>query len=211
MAIAFDASSQGNAIAPTTTVSHTCSGANRILWSAVFTTGNDTITGVTYNGVSMTQAVKRSTASVQYVYLYYLIAPATGTHNVVASDSGSNNVTVTNMSFTGAKQTGVPDATGFNTGSATVAPVSVTTVANNCFAVISGRFNTGTVSAGANTTLVGLTNLPGVGGYSTTPQTPPGVFTLEIDSTVSTTFGIVGASFAPAPLVVNSGNFFLFK
>lgn len=199
MAIAFDAGSSGNTGSGSSlTVAHTCTGSNRILWVMGFTTGNDTVTGITYNAVAMTQAVKKTTASSQTVYLYYLVAPATGANNIVLSDSGTNNLTIVGMSFTGASQTGVPDATSSNNNTGTTASVSLTTIADNCMVVAGYRFNTGTKTAGAGTTNVGGFANPAEGSYLTTAKTPAGVVTMTEDSTASTIWGGVIASFAPA-------------
>lgn len=199
MAIVFDAVSEGNTGAGTSlTVSHTCTGANRILWAAIFTTGNDTITGATYNAVAMTQAVKFTTSSSQTAYLYYLVAPATGANNIVASNSTTENLTIVGMSFTGAKQTGVPDATASAGGSGTAASTNLTTVADNSFGVYCSRFNTGTRSAGTGMTIAGGSSLPATGGYTTNAKTPAGTQTMSENSSASAIWGIVAASFAPS-------------
>ena len=92
MAIVFDAKSSGaskgwSQNSPVTlTISHTCTGSNLILWVAVQlyqdTAGNGSITTATYNGVALTKYVEKTTVSL-YTALYYLIAPAAGTHNIV--------------------------------------------------------------------------------------------------------------------------------
>ena len=199
MAILHDANSYGNDPSNTSlSVSHTCTGTQRILWAVVFTTGNDNITGVTYGGVSMTQAVKRTTASSQTIYLYYLIAPATGANNIVANCSGASNLTIQGMSFTGAQQSGVPDATGSADSSGTTASVTLTTIADNCFAVLGTRFNTGTRTVGAGMTAGGINTYPADGLYTTSAKTPAGSLTMTNDCSASTIWGAVGASFAPA-------------
>lgn len=199
MAIAFDAASEGNTGSGSSlTVSHTCTGSDRILWVAGFTTGNDTVTGVTYNSVAMTQAVKFTTSSSQTAYLYYLVAPATGANNIVLSDSGTNNLTIVGMSFTGASQTGVPDATASAGGDSTLATTNLTTVADNSFGVYCCRFNTGTISAGTGMTIAGGSSIPAQGGYTTVAKTPAGTQTMSQNSSASTIWGIVAASFAPS-------------
>lgn len=105
MAIAFDNKTQNTSSA--TTFSHTTTGGNLILIVKVVTPS--TVTGVTYAGVSMTQAgvaVNVLDANTN-VYLFYLKAPATGANNVVIS--GPATCTSSAISFTGAKQTGGVD------------------------------------------------------------------------------------------------------
>lgn len=200
MAIAFDSpGSSGNAVATSVTVAHTCTGSNLLLWVSFFTTGNDSQNGVTYNGTTMTQAVKKVTASSQTCYLYYLAGPSTGTNNIVANDVGSQNLTAVGMSFTGCAQTGIPDAVGPGAaGTGTTASDTLTTVADNSFAVACFRFNTGTKTAGAGTTNVGGFANPGEGAYLTSAKTPAGSVTMSEDSTASAIWGAVIASFAPS-------------
>lgn len=140
MAIAYDATAHGNTGGATSlTFSHTCStGQDRILWVG-FRVGSssDVATGVTYGGVAMTQAIKRQdTSGSQYVYLYYLIAPATGANNVVISLSGSNSIIGISASYTGANQSGQPDATGSQVAQpGTTITASATVVSSNCWVV----------------------------------------------------------------------------
>ena len=62
--------------------------ANYLLVGVVGDATSDLVTGVTYNGVAMTQLAKAYNAN--WVYVYGLYAPATGvSHNIVASASGS--------------------------------------------------------------------------------------------------------------------------
>lgn len=102
MAVAFDAASQGNAAAATSlTYAHTTTGADRGLFAGVCVNDNRSITGVTYNGISMT-AVETGSPSYR---LYGLIAPATGANNVVVSVDAAGNITSVAVSVTGMDQT----------------------------------------------------------------------------------------------------------
>lgn len=157
MAIAFDAKSNGS----TQTISHTCTGSNLILVVGFLTyriagTANS-VTGVTYNGVAMTQyGVLERAATSEYQYMYYLVGPSTGANNIVVSTSNTLDAfQCSNASYTGVQQTGQPDSY------VTVAPSSsggitatTTTVADNCW--LAGFFcsdTAGSWTAGANTTL----------------------------------------------------------
>src|SRR5689334_10397419 len=98
MAIAFDAASgntDNSGAVTSLTWSHTCTGGALTLVVAVSisqaTNGTVTCTGVTYNSVPMTQvdvADANGAGGRVKVYLFYLPAPATGAHNVVATISG---------------------------------------------------------------------------------------------------------------------------
>lgn len=107
MTIAFDASSSNfTGWGGSVTVPHTVSGENRIIIAGCTSaSASDKVSGVTYNGVAMTRARAEIVSSAS-VYLYYLIAPDTGTHDVVftftTSDVASNCIVA---SFTGVDQT----------------------------------------------------------------------------------------------------------
>lgn len=81
--ISFDASTSWgyNASTGSRSFSHTCSGTNRILFFGWYTQ-NDTLTWVTYAGVPMTFAWKVQVSWGQWVYVYYLINPATGSNSI---------------------------------------------------------------------------------------------------------------------------------
>ena len=100
--------------------------SNRVLIACVSSYGSaPTITGVTWNGVAMT-AVPNSESyqagSNNRTQIYYIIAPATGSHSIVASYSGSATCSVGGMSFYNVNQT-TPVEAG-NTSSATATATS---------------------------------------------------------------------------------------
>lgn len=142
MAIAFDFSNKGTTAGnqASLTVSHTCTGSNLALIVAVTTYVNaDPITSVTYNGVPMTQISKQAVSGFginNYQYMYGLLSPATGANNIVVNVSPNSSIDLASASYTGVKQSGLPDA--FNTGNATGTAVtaSVTTIADNCWVVV---------------------------------------------------------------------------
>ena len=112
--IAFDAQAKSSTTGTSLTYSHTTSGSNRMLIVASSSNGGDHITGVTYNAVAMTQVAKLAVGA-NYLYLHYLIAPATGANNVVVS-SGSSVVLVScAASYTGVLQSGFPDSSATTT------------------------------------------------------------------------------------------------
>ena len=147
MAIALDNSNSGNNSGMnTTTVSLTVAGSDRILIVGVadqsLVAGN--VTGVTYNGVSMTQIdTVQTNATDTVVYLYGILAPSTGTNNIVASRTiASDSFYVFGASYTGVDQgTAIGSLTktkGANpTGvSQTTFTGTLTTPAANCWLVM---------------------------------------------------------------------------
>lgn len=90
-AISFGAYSEGLVNATSNSFNHTVgtAGASRVLVAGVLIQNDgDAITSITYNGVSLTQATKLAVGS-DYLYIYYLINPTTGTNTLSATRTGS--------------------------------------------------------------------------------------------------------------------------
>jgi len=113
MAVAFDAvgpSSAGTASASATTLSwsHTCSGGNRLLTVSISVGFADSTvsTTATYNGVAMISATKvySNNQNLGYIELFYLVAPATGSHTVAITCNTASDLVGGSVSFTGVKQ-----------------------------------------------------------------------------------------------------------
>lgn len=164
MAIAFVASADGGNNGGSTnslTFSYTCgSGSNRLL--IVVITGDyaahDDITGVTYNSVAMTLAVKKiaSGSTTRNVYIYYLLNPASGSHSVAISSTANHYLLAGAADYTGVLQSGQPDATATNdsVSNATTLTTSITTVADNAWPILaeSGYQNNTAPTAGSGST-----------------------------------------------------------
>lgn len=136
MALTPDATSTGTKQTNDTnqlTVAHTCSGSNRYLIVGISASRGDRVSGVTYNGVSMTQLVKAAdtAGNNNYLYFYGLVAPATGSNNIVVSVSSSSELELCAASYTDVKQTGQPDATASANNASTTSISSSITVVNN--------------------------------------------------------------------------------
>lgn len=205
MAIAFDATSQGTALPGSSiTFSHTNTGGNLVLLVGVSVNGttSDIITGVTYNGTSMTQASKKFTGQTAWGYLYILAAPSSGTHDVVVSASSSSfNLRAVSVSYTGAKQTGQPDATG---GSGAISPgtsvsSTVTTVANNCWAVNHLVTEGGAPTASTNVTSRNQTLIFSSMGDNNADITPGGSNLTQTWTFANQSAAITQVSIAPIP------------
>lgn len=185
MVAAFDAKS-GTATnvvnATSVTVSHICGGSATVLFVVVpyWSTGaaQQQLTGVTYNAVTMTKIGASSRSNGQdIVEIYFLPAPATGTHNIVASFASSaagNQGGVQGISFTGtptAGGTGVVWADFTSTATSVNGANSTITVPNNTSSdglmdgVAVGAAVTPTMAAQTNRTLAanGSANGEGTG------------------------------------------------
>ena len=86
MAIAYDTVSKGNidGNSGSLTISHTCSGSDRLLVvaTAIYDSTPSTVSGITYNGVALTK-INHRTQTNSRAEMWYLLAPDTGTNNVV--------------------------------------------------------------------------------------------------------------------------------
>lgn len=140
MAITLDSSSKSGTNWQASPVSsltwaHTCSGTERVLVVSFFVSNAaDTLTGITYAGVSMTRIAMRANGS-DRSYLYYLINPSTGTNNIVASFSpNSQYVWGAAESLNGASQTAQPDSYSSNAAS------GVTTITYTTSVVVDGSW-----------------------------------------------------------------------
>lgn len=194
MAIVFDSIGEGVPGTGTSlTVSQTVTGPNNELIAFAYSDG-DTVTGVTFNSVAMTKigaSVKNSLNNI-YLTAWHLEAPATGTHNLVVSASGSVALDIVGLSYTGANQSGQPDASATSaTGTPQNYSNSVTPVLDNCWAVCafirSGAGITGFSAGTARTANHGTT---GLGVADLGPVTPPA------STTITATSGGTGSGWA---------------
>jgi hypothetical protein len=206
MAIAQDAvTNLSNSSSGVTSYSfnHTCTGTNGLLLVCVECDDGDHVTGVTYNGVAMTQLVKfNQTADSTCIYIYGLLAPTTGTNAVLISRSSSTStITGGSVSFTGVSQSGLPDAfnsNGQTSGSSNT--TSITTVANNAWIVGFLQYDNQNITVGTGSTVINTG--PNAGGpwsmfkATANPITPAGAQSLTMNGTSSDNAMLL-VSFAP--------------
>lgn len=186
--IQFDAASNSGyqAASSTFTWSHTCTGANRYLTVGVsMLSVAQSVSSITYSGVAMTLIGTRSSVSgAARVELWGLIAPATGTNDIVVTLTGAIAWAGNASSYTGIHQDSpieaFSSAQATNVGAAD-ATVDVTTVADNDWCVDILATDDAAVTAGAGQTATG--NVSGVGGSGTMsyegPKTPSGAVTMS--------------------------------
>lgn len=149
MSIAFVAAAElgnnGGGSSSLTSAYAVGSGANRLLVVTIEgDVSSDLVTGVTYNGVAMTLGGK--ILSNRWTYFFYLLGPASGTHNVVISASGTTFIIALAADWTGVAQSGQPDAsnTAVQTGTSLSIAVSVTVTTDKSWGILGGGgFNGG--------------------------------------------------------------------
>lgn len=156
MAIANTAASAGSyASASSATLSHTCT-AGDILFVCILTLG-DSVTGVTYNGVAMTQLRKRQCTkfgATNWQYIYFLSNPASGANNIVASFSPNSYCELFGASYSGASPTqydSTSQGSGTTTGSGSPFTLTTTVVAANSWLLSWTKDGSGGSTAGSGT------------------------------------------------------------
>lgn len=203
MAIALDNSKHLWQVWPSATSltsSFTCSWANRILFVSFYSAPTDNASWVTYGWVPMIQAGKILCPSDRWLYLYYLINPASWANNIVISTNTANYIEGYATSYTGAKQSWVPDAIATNTTTWTSLTSSVTTTIDNCRTV--GAFKIG--SAAVISAWTWLTIRSGWQASwlclwdSNAPKTPAGSVSMTASSASPWWWASIMASFAPS-------------
>jgi hypothetical protein len=115
MAIALDDYTNNIGGGTSFSFAHECSGSDRILIVQVYAAVTSDPTGVTYNGVAMTKLYGHTVASTNRASIWFLLAPATGSNNVVISHASSVDVMAISASFTGVEQVTPPISTGSGT------------------------------------------------------------------------------------------------
>lgn len=214
MAIAFDAQTINfnNALArpASQTFSHTCTGTNRYLFIAVECSVNGAITGITFNGVPMTElgTIAGGASVFEELIVYGIANPPTGANTVSIQTTGSGNVYLYTAvgSYTGVNQTTPNPHSGSNSsGGATSLTLTIDTSTSpstdNCW-IIAGGFTNGnyTATAGAGTTKRVTGSVEAwISIYDNNVAiTPAGSDSLVVNISTSSELHIIGVSLAPA-------------
>lgn len=177
MAIAHDADTDGGLVNPGTSLTwaHPCTGSDLALFVGLFGDDtSDTITGVTYNTVAMTQIGVIQVLTDRFVYLYGLLNPASGTHDVVASSSASIVIAGSSSSYTGVGTLIDSSSTASDGGGDNLFTQATTVVATSCWIHWAFKNTTG----GAVT--------PSSGPVATQRLSHSGLYTWDSNGTVST-------------------------
>jgi len=179
MAIAFDAANSGSSAGaqPSLTIATTVTGSNTYGVVMASHDGSQTmnITGVTWNGVAMTNVNNLANVSSNSNTSLWVVAnPTTG--NVVISVSPNRQLYGITLSYTGANQTGQPDANNTTSDSTSPYTISTTTVSDNDWIICIARGGT-TLNAGTNVTARSAPFSTIKAGDTNGPITPAGATT----------------------------------
>jgi len=204
--IAFDATSNSGLKSSVSSYSwsHTTgSGSDRLLvvgHSHLY--GQDrTVSSITYNGNAMTlvRTDFRSAIGHPRSALYYLVAPDTGSKTVAVTLSGSISFCAGGaITYTGAAQTGQPDADNGATGDSSSPSVAVTTTEDNCW-VVSVLATIQSITGCANTQRWNISTMfsYGFGGSDEGPVSPAGEQSMSWSLYGNMAWAISATSFAP--------------
>lgn len=203
-------STTGDAQAATLTWSHVSSGIDRLLVVQVITEAAKTITGITYNGIALTQEVTETNGTLRSEQ-WTLVAPTVGTYDIVITMSASAYITAGAETFTSVNQTSPTGATSTATGSSTTITDSIATTVDN--SIIVDAVGTGvlpmayTVGAGqsSNWSITANPNVrqgaSSIEGAGTTPDN----ITMSWAITQSTPWVTTSLEICGIPSVVNAG------
>lgn len=219
MAIAFQSAVtlvRGTGTSITTTGTFT--GSNGILIAAVFTADiTDLCSGVTFAGTAMTRINGTLFNSAAYVSLWYLLNPSTTASSSLTAtfSSSATNSRVCGAFYTGAAQSGQMDANAVNSNAGgTTITGTVTSVADNCWAVMLAANDSGFgFSGGTATTLRsgGATSDNLVLFDGNAAKTPAGsVSLISNDAGSNSGHGLVIATIAPFIGSTVNSNFLMF-
>lgn len=212
MAIAFGGYATGSNSGATslTVASPSVSGSNLIGIVSTFHQTNENISSITWNGASMSFIARTSQeGSTRRIETWYILNPSAGSTNIVVTrGTGSGTLEAHVLYYTGAKQSGQPDASATTNDSGTTTFVSsITTVAANCWSTLITRDLTGNFSASTGATIRSSSGNPSVFDSNGALSAGSNSMSVTSDGGATDHIGVI-VSFAPV-LEPNNDNFFL--
>lgn len=161
--IGFDYSEYAGHASGDKTWSHITTGTDPILLVYCWVNnGSDTVTSITYNGDNLTKlnTVQSYNGAGNRGYLYYILNPDLGTHNVVLDVVGSDTTACVSSSYTGVDQSEPFDGINYDAGSGSYNNFTIgTTTARTGTWLVSGQNGLdGNCTAGTDTTMRETTN-----------------------------------------------------
>ncbi|HOY32632.1 MAG TPA: Ig-like domain-containing protein [Bacteroidales bacterium] len=131
--VTADATTYGSAVAGTTiTVAHTTTTAADRLLLVGISTRDKAVTSVTYDGTPLTLAGQQTSLGEAKTFIYYMVAPSSGAHNVVVTCNGAlgKGAVAGVMTFTGVNQTTPLGAYASSSGESVTASLNVSSASS---------------------------------------------------------------------------------
>ncbi len=177
------------------TMNLTITGSNLILFVSTLKQNSETITGVTWNGVPLTQVESVISYTTNNVQLWYLLAPAVGTYDLVTTASGSSGYIITYYAlYSGVKQTGQLDGSTRVTGNTPIT-ATITTGTDNTWAFLTSVQGG---SAGTNATLIAIGDMRTYDNQGYGTIAPGTVFSMTVNLQLGYSGGVIMATFKEA-------------
>lgn len=170
MAISFNNAQTLSTTGPGTTITNTINigttnSKSVLVVGGIGHTASDAITSVTWNGVAMTkvQVQAPTGANDRHLYIFILVAPATGTHDLVVNNSSSVYFFGYVSVYDGCAAA-QPDNSGKSTKTASTSyDLTLTLNSDNCWLVGVADHYDGNIAAGTGTSLRTATAVTGIG------------------------------------------------
>ena len=144
----------------------------------------DDISSVTYAGASLTLITKVQTPNDRWHYLYYLLTPASGTHNVVITAASSHYLISEAASWYNVTQSGQPEAYATKTEAPAVSlTASLPASSNNAIVAESMWSYTGLIPNTGSAPLVVDSAFDGLGMFSSVPSPVTQAFPVSMTNT----------------------------
>lgn len=161
-------------------------GQDRILVAFYDDGDSDLYSASSYNGNSLTRTNTNWPGVGYYrINTLYQFAPDSGTHTLSASDSsGVSSFFLHGVSYTGASQSGFPDATCTNSGTGSSISCTINTSTPGTWMVMHVTAANGTLSAGTNATLRSQPRGDSITVDSNGPI-PTGGYTMTVNNSLS--------------------------
>lgn len=208
--IAFDASSSAQGVSTSITNNHTATGGSLVAFMTTVIQGGDWLTSITYSGLTPSLIAKvaiPATTGSAFLYSHALTGIPAGSANIITTSGTSTLILNSCETYTGAKQTGQPEAFAVGTGVALMTITkSVVTLTDKAWLYGSwgagSNTNAAAVTAGSNTTLrksLLQTNTDQWFLASSDPnaqETPTGSYSQTVNKTISDSMAIVVSSIA---------------
>jgi CSLREA domain-containing protein len=179
------------------TISHATAGSSRLMLVGVsiHNYASETVSSITYNGVALTLVGARANATDARVEIWRLIAPPTGTHDVVITFSTelSSVSRAGVMTFTGVNQTTPLGTFTSAIGSASPATVNVASAANELVFDTVGSMSTSspfTLTVGAGQTERWNSVVMGYERYLSAGSTESGAASVTMSWTIAPTTSV---------------------
>jgi hypothetical protein len=172
------------------------SGPDPILFVAWAGYSGDTPTSITYDGIPLTLINSTSVTTVGWrCWLYYLRGPNIGTHDINITTSGGHGDMAIAASYIRTNQVSQPDASATSGPTTTTHYTqSVTSVTDNCWAVMAGIFDSGlTLTPDSGTIIRKVTGSALYFCDSAVAKTPAGAITLGLNSASQQFTGVIAA------------------